>query len=275
MLRSARLEAALAHAIERRDVRELADELERSSGLPGPRPNLDLARAVAERLAALGRSGDPLVRDLLAGSEFLVVVAELVLALRWARGVDARGASETLETLCEDPRQHVRGGVVLALRALLSARGDAVDDLASWTDGYLQAHTVLEALADRSLLASLHSEEAVMARLLEAFELADAAPRAADRSQGLRTLRRALPAQKAAFGRRWPEGVVAWLFARSAAGHPETREVLRGAATALRGIVSAAEADRLAAALAATAPPPRDPTRIIAGTRRRGGGRRR
>jgi len=166
--------------------------------------------------------------------------------------------------------------VVHAVRVALHGRGDrVVDDLASWTDGYLQAHAALEALADRTTLSALHGVGPVFDRFAEAFALADAAPRAADRSHGVRSLRRGLPNQLATLGGRWTEQTMDWITQRTAAQRPETREVVQGAIDALKKVLSEAEAARLAQALAATAPPPRDPSRIVQGTRRRGGGRRR
>src|SRR4030095_2019954 len=116
-----------------------------------------------------------------------------------------------------------------------------VDELSSWMDGYLQAHAVLEALADRTLLATLPDSSSVLARFTDAFALADAAPRSADRSHGLRTLRRGLPDQVALAAGRWPE-TLEWMAERTAARHPETREMLSRAIAALRGSFPGAQA---------------------------------
>jgi hypothetical protein len=132
----------------------------------------------------------------------------------------------------------------------------------------------LEALADRTLLATLPAGDAVLARLDEAFQLADVSPRAAERSQGLRTLRRGFPVQIARFAVRFPE-VLAWFTERTQAKRPETREVVHETILALKkNHLAVAEVDRLMAAFAASAPAPRDPTRIVQGTRNRSRGRR-
>jgi hypothetical protein len=190
----------------------------------------------------------------------------------------ARGAFdplEALEQLAEDPRRLVRDGVVAALRTVIAARGDAmVGELSTWTDGYLQAHAALEALAERTLLTRLGAGAEVVERLEEAFVLADRSPRADERLQGLRLLRREMPAQIATLSGRFPE-VVRWLEEKTRVERPESREVVGQAIAALRkGSFSDAETARLADALAATAPPPRDPSRIVQGTRKRSRGRR-
>lgn len=284
-LKSARFEAALARAIDTGDTAELYDLFERTSGLPGPRPNLDLARALGLAIAGHEGRADRLLATLIASDdEYHRIVAAMALASRSLAG--ARGAGKqrsaafvasalaSLQGLAEDPRHLVRAGVIEALRTRIAALGDpAVAELAAWTDGYLQAHVALEALADRTLLAALQDPFAVISRLDEAFELADASGRAAERSQGMRVLRQAMPAQIAAFAARFPEAL-RWLEAKTASTRPETREVVAGAIGAIRrAVVSDAEAARLSALLGASAKPLRDPSRLVHGTRKRGKGR--
>jgi hypothetical protein len=274
-LRSERLEAALERALAG-SPEALLDALERSSGLPGPRPNLELARAVGAAIAQAGGRGEALVRRLEArGEEFPAMVAAHAHAARMAEG--KKDAGEALQRLAGDARRLVREGAVDALRAFLAARGEVgVSDLAAWTDGYLQAHVALDALSDRESLARLGAGAGseVIARLDEAFALADRSPRSAERLQGVRLLRQGLPAQIASIAGRFPEALQ-WLTAQAAAQRPETREVVAQAAAALRrASFPDTEAARLAAALAASAPAPRDPTRIVQGTRKRSKGRR-
>jgi hypothetical protein len=271
-LKNPRLDAALEAALRGSPPGALFAEMERGSGLPGPRANADLAAAVAARVAAAGRRGDGLLRALLDGPEFAVVVAVHAFAARWRAGVDAPGASQALQDLCEHQSAHVRAAIVDVVRARLGAGAAALSELDAWLDGFLQAHTVLAALVDRETLAAMGAGQGseVIARLDTAFSLADSAPRAADRSQGLRTLRRDLPAQIAAVGRRWPDETMAWVEARSAAKHPETRAVLARTLELMRAQLAPAERARLAGALSASAKPPRDPSRIVQGTRRRG-----
>jgi len=275
-LKSERMEAALRRALDGAPA-DLFDQLVRGSGMPGPRPNLDLARAVGAAIARAGARGQALLSALRAEKhDYFIIVAAQVQAARLAAG--KKDAAEELQQIAEDPRHLVRDGVIDALRAQMEARGEAaIRDLASWTDGYLQAHVALSAVADRAVLARLPASAApeVLARLDEAFALADKSPRAAERLQGVRQLRQALPTQIATIAARYPE-TIQWLTAQAAAiERPESREVLTQAISALRKeSFPIAEADRLTAALAASAPPPRDPSRIVQGTRKRSKGRR-
>lgn len=274
-LKSERLEAALGKALDGAPA-EFLDQLVRGSGMPGPRPNLDLARAVGAALVGAGARGLSLIGVLEQQKEeyFLIVAAQAHAA---RIGAGKKDAADALQRLAEDERHIVRLGVIDALRALIDARGEAaVRELAAWTDGYLQAHVAVAALAERATLARLPTSAGpeVLARLDEAFALADKSPRAAERLQGVRQLRQALPAQIATIAARYPEALE-WLTAQAAAERPETREVVAQAITALRKEqFSAADADRIAAALTASAPPARDAARIVHGTRKRSKGRR-
>lgn len=283
-IRSDRLAAALERAIEG-DAAELIELLHRSSGLPGVRPNLELARTVGAAIAARGARGDRLLAALghPEAKEYLRIVAAMTLVERTlAPSPDKKRAAARntealadLQQIAEDPRHIVRIGVVGALRARLDALGEpAVDELAAWTDGYLQAHVALEALADRPLLDKLPSAEPVVARLNEAFLLADGSPRAAERSQGVRSLRQGLPAQIATFATRYGE-VLVWLEAKTGSARPETREVVAATINVLRrSVIGDVEARRLSSLLEASGKPPRDPSRIVQGTRKRAKGRR-
>ncbi|XXX79578.1 hypothetical protein WMF30_12480 [Sorangium sp. So ce134] len=311
-LRNPKIDAAIERAVQLGDPAELLALLDRSSGLPArrgggrapgpdlgpnaplPRVNLDLARAVGAAIAERGAPAERLVRALCSSAEeYALIVAAQALAALAAQGARASGAAgagraararggrggldplDELGQLAEDPRRVVRDGVVAALRAVIAARGDAVVvELSSWTDGYLQAYVALEALADRTLLAGMSAGAEVVARLEEAFAISDRSPRADERLQGLRLLRQGMPGQIAVLGARFPE-VVRWLEEKTQAERPESRDVVAQAIAALRkGSFSEAETDRLAAALSASAPPPRDPSRIVQGTRKRSKGRR-
>jgi hypothetical protein len=276
-IRSERLSAALDRALSAGDAAGFFELLRRGSGLPGPRPNLDLARAVGHALARHEGRADRLVAELFrSDEEYLRVVAAMTLAARSlaARRARVDEALAGLQALAEDPRRLVRDGVVEALRVRLAALGEpAVVDLAAWTDGYLQAHVALEALADRTWLTTLSTSASLLARLDEAFVLADASPRSAERTQGMRALRQGMPAQIAVFAARFPE-TLAWLSGKTASARPETREVVAAAIAALRrSVISDVEAGRLSALLAASGKPRRDADRVVHGTRRRGRGR--
>lgn len=275
-LRNERIEAALTRAVAEGDTRDLFDQLSRNSGLPGPRPNLDLARVVGLTIARHGARANPMLRELASDeSEYPRIVAAMALAARKIAGIDAKGAMAGLQDLAEDPRHAVRRGLVEALRTLLLAKGEPlVEELAAWTDGYLQAHVVLEALSERSILDALSNPEPILARLDEAFKLADRSPRAAERSQGVRVLRENLPTEIAAFAARFPETIV-WLETAAKIQRPESRKVVDDAIRALRkDRISDAEAKRLNELLTASARPDRNAAKIVQGTRKRSKGRR-
>jgi hypothetical protein len=132
----------------------------------------------------------------------------------------------------------------------------------------------LEALSDRTILDAIHNPEPILARLDEAFALADRSPRAAERSQGVRTLRDKLPGQIAAFAARFPE-TITWIERVAKIQRPESRKVVDDAIGALRkDRISNAEAKRLNDLLTASARPDRNAAKIVAGTRKRSKGRR-
>jgi hypothetical protein len=284
-IRDPRLAAALSDAIAGGPRARLVDLLERASNLPG-KPNLNLARAAGERLASAGAEGRALAGDLVAEGVaekrvtalFLAHVGLMGLALS-AAGLKG-GAGTALDEVHDtagDERHEVRDAATAALAAFLERAGDpGLDAITGFFDGYLHAHVALEALARREVLDRLKRGEVLVARLDEAFALADAAPRAADRSQGLRTLRAGFAAEIAAFAARFEHEVLTWLEGwLDRAEHPESRAALDATLAALRRKHQAeAVVDRLRGRLAASAPPPRDPARIVAGTRKRSRGRR-
>jgi hypothetical protein len=133
---------------------------------------------------------------------------------------------------------------------------------------------VLEALTDRTILDALHVAEPIIQRLDEAFALADKSPRAAERSQGVRTLRDRMPGQIAALAARFPE-TITWIERVSRIQRPESRKVVDEAIGALRkDRISNAEAKRLVDLLVASARPDRNAAKIVEGTRKRSKGRR-
>src|SRR6185312_6938293 len=213
-IRNDRLTAALDRALAGGDPADLFEQLRRGSNLPGPRPNLDLAKAVGQTLARADSRADRVVAALVsADDEYPHIVAAMAFVYRSLPGDKARRSSPRaaealadLQELAEDPRKQVRDGIVEALRLRLAALGTpAVVDLAAWTDGYLQAHVALEAMADRTWLTTISTAEDILARLDEAFVLADRSPRSAERSQGMRTLRQGMPSQIVTFAARFPE----------------------------------------------------------------------
>jgi len=284
VIRSEKLSAALEKALDTGDNTDFFDQLRRGSNLPGPQANYDLARAVGAVIARREAKGDRLVADLTReDDEFRRIVAAMTLAARSLPGgsgdrkraaARAAEAMAALQELAEDPRKVVRVGITEAVRMRVSALGEAgVADLAAWTDGYLQAHIALQALADKALLAALPGGAEVLARLEEAFVLADESSRSAERTQGMRVLREQMPAQIAAFAARFPE-TLRWVEEKTASKRPETREVITQAISALRrSVIPDTEAQRLTELLVASGKPRRDADRVVAGTRKRGKGR--
>ena len=275
-MESTRLWPAVDTALASGNTKPLFEELARSSNLPSPTPNMDLARSVAAKLVLAGRRADEVIRMLACDNdEYPRIVAAFAFAGRLQQKLDARGALADLQIVAEDPRRHVQEGIVASLRMLIADRSLTFErELAAFMDGYLHAHLVLQALADKDLLASIRDGADVLKRLDEAFRLSDLAPRAADRSQGVRTLRRELPRQIAIIAARFPE-VRPWLEGKVSSQRPETREVIDATIAALKkASLPRAEAARLTAALIKTAPIPRDVSRIVLGTRKRGKGRR-
>jgi hypothetical protein len=280
-LRSAALVQAVDAAVERAD-RDLFALLCRWSNLPGPQPNYGLARSVGERIASHRGRADALVRDLCSldlerarpgtATEFLPICGVLALAARWQAGVDPRGAMADLQAMAEDVRHLVRESVVLALRQLAHERLEALlDDVAGWMDGYLQASVVLQAIGDRAVLDAARDPAPIVARLDEAFSLAEGAPRSHQRSQGFRTLVHALAEAAVPVLARFPDAGSAWLSSRATTKLPELREAIEAVLAKVRraGRLDA-RVEEVARALDGSAPPRRDPTTYVGPTRGRG-----
>jgi hypothetical protein len=267
-----RIETSLANAIKTRDFRDLLERAAPAMGLPGPRPRMEVAHEIAAALAAeKGRGRDLAIALAASDRDDARLLAAAAFAELAARGAGRAEMLAALQELAGDARSTVRAGVIDAVRTLLTADLPAtLVDLRDWMDGFLQAHVALEALVDRQILAAVHRPEPIRELLDAAFELADAAPRAADRWQGVRTLRQGLPVQIATFAGRFGE-IYDWVLARATAQRPETREVLESTVSALgRASIRKADTDALRDALAKSAKAPRDPSRIVHGTRRRG-----
>jgi hypothetical protein len=262
-----RIDAGLADALAGKGTLVFFDALRRAGGMPGPRPNVDLLRAVGARLAAGGKAGQALVRTMLADEHPALHRAAL-------HAVSAeKDAIARLHDLADEPVKLRRDSVVDALAEVMSADADAgAAELARFTDGFLHAHVALDALGDPRVLDRLSGPTELFARFAEAFDLADGAPRSADRSQGLRILREGMPAQLARVVPRFREAL-GFIEERTDRERPETRQVVAQMITALRNVVARSRLDDLRARLEATEKPPRDPTRIVKGTRKRSRGR--
>ncbi|HEX9296871.1 MAG TPA: hypothetical protein VF881_13595 [Polyangiaceae bacterium] len=285
-IRNPALVAEIESAVARRSYRDLFARLCRSSGLPGPRPNHKLAWAVGEAIAKHARRADALVAELCSidaerapaksAAEFLSIVGAYSLAARFLAGIEADAALVQLRTLAEDARHLVRTAVGMALDEIAALRGEElVARLATWTDGYLAAAVAVEALGSRSWLDVTKAPGELFLRLDEAFGLVEQAPRADQRSQGYRTLIKALSDAPARVMDRFPDATLAWLEGRATTEHVELREALSTLIDRARARGHAlGKFERLEQLLAASAPPRRDPKTYVGPTRKRGARRR-
>jgi len=274
-LESDRISQALDQALATGDTRQLFDRVERASGLPGKRPNLPLLRALGARIATSGEAGDTLVDVLLEHTHpGLYRVGYFALSSKVTGKGGGGSAFERLHDAAEDPTHERREALIDALTDVAVHGGDKVAErFAAFTDGYLHAHVALEVLSRSEVLSRLSKPGPVLARFSEAFDLADASPRSADRSQGLRLLRASMPAEVARVAPRFGE-IVDWVRERTSRERPESRQIVAEAISALRKIVGEAEATRLRAAHDATRPLLYDESRVVHGTRKRSRGKK-
>jgi hypothetical protein len=279
-LRNPELVAALDAAVLRGD-RTVFALLCRHSGLPGPRPNWKLAAAVGRHIASHGQRADALIRDLAGAApsssrdttwEYLPICAAQALAARSLVGPAMDASLPLLRDLAEDTRHLVRDGVVAALVEVGRARPvELVSALAGWMDGYLPAAVALQAMTTRAWLDVVPGPGEILARHDEAFQLLEGASRADQRSQGYRTLLRAISESAAHVMGRFPGAAAELLAARAATAAPDLREALQRTVAEGRrqGQASSGLAD-VEKSLEASAPPRRDPRTYVGPTRKRG-----
>jgi hypothetical protein len=208
--------------------------------------------------------------------EYLPMVGAFCLAARYVAEAERAATLETLRGLSEDPRHAVRDAVVRALLEMSrAASDDLLERLGLWTDGYLSASVALSALASRSWLDKIRSSRPLLTRFDEAFSLAQEAPRADQRSQGFRTLVKALSETPAAVMARFPADTIGWLESRAATDNVDLRDsvekLIKTARTRGHAI---GELEGVEQQLDASAKPRRDPKTYVGPTRRRGGRRR-
>ncbi len=126
------------------------------SGLPGPRGNLELARAVAEEgdeeLLARFRTHDALRAPTDSSAEFLAFCGVLGLGGPSSRGDPA--ALVELRRHASDPRWRIREAVAMALQRLGAADMDALlDAVEPWAEGTpLERRAAVAALCEPALL---------------------------------------------------------------------------------------------------------------------------
>jgi hypothetical protein len=261
----------------RASVQPFFDVLIRHGGIPGPQARTSSSRA---RSAASWPSVAPRRSSSRPSCSRRSTSSSSASAWsRWphapARIKRAAAGVELLHDHADEIDADRRNVVTDALALLVEAKGDDVAiALARFTDGFLHATIALEALTRPGSLSRLSKPEPLFERFSEAFDLADSAPRSADRAQGVRELRRTLPAQLARTAGRFEDLTLAWFEERCTRDRPETREVLTETISRLRPVIGEPAADRLRAALSPRRRRlPRDPSRIVHGTRKRSRGR--
>jgi hypothetical protein len=285
LIRNRALVAELDSALARRSYDTLFAQLRRLSGLPGPLANEPLARAFAAEVARAGSRADELVRELCAvgptrapagtDGEFLAMVGAACIGERLSESPTA-ALIEQLRALADDPRHRVRDSVSRALAFASRARGDEIVELlTAWTDGYLGAAVAIEAVTARVWLDRSKSAQPALGRLEEAFGLAEGASRADQRSQGYRTLVKALAEAPVRLLDRFPRETLVWLESKAATRDVALRaalsELLRSARSRGHGASSLSKVEQV---LTESAPPRRDPRTYVGPTRKRGARRR-
>lgn len=280
--RSEALSKALDEAVSGKPEKLYA-QLGLQSGLPGTRVNMTVANAFAVECAARGKKADRLVfemvdlhPDVARGAtehEYLPLCGVLALGARASRDPAIRKrAITTLHDAAEDPRFRVRDVVPVALAKIGEPMGDELVSLtASWTDGFFQAAAVLLALTDSAWLSATNDEGGILARLDEAFLLAEKAQRAASRYPGRKALVDALAVAPAAIATRYGAPVFEMLSRWSKTKMPELRAAIESNLRSKK--LAGRFTDEIGAvghALKSSATPPRDPTLIVQGMRSRG-----
>jgi hypothetical protein len=286
-LRSPELTAALDRAIAGNSA-DLFRQLEMSSGLPGPRVNLNLGVAFAHDCARLGPKVDDLAYTMAnlppneargaSGKEFLSMCGILAIG---ARGMMAKEnavrdrALVLLEEKADDLRFRVRDAVPLALAMIgHKMKDDLSERVEHWMDRYFHATAVIRALAEPAWLETFGYDDyyAPINLLHAAFVLAHEAPRSAFRYPGHKALVEALGWVPKAVARRfgqqmfdrygiWAEGVKI----------PELREaILKNLDDVQMKKPFGEEIKRIKQAIETSKGPRRDADRVVHGTRGRG-----
>lgn len=265
--------------------RRVVTLLAHAGGATGPKPNVELAAAVGEELALAGGAGaDALLATFLSFGErkaegrspevFLPYVAAFALAARLLRGRGVEGAWRELHGLAGDGRALVREGVVTALSRAASSRPaltvEFVGRASGWTDGFLHAAVALELLTTKPFLEAPTDLDGLRARLDEALDLAENAPRSAERSQGRRRLLTVIEEAFVPLLLRH-RTLGAWLQSKLGTQQPELRTAFEGLVQRLARAGAPLDLlEPLRVELDQTAPPRRDPTTFRGPTRGRG-----
>jgi hypothetical protein len=266
----------------------LDDLFARHGGGPDPRPNLKLAAAFGDEVAAeLGADARAMARLLgrLAADDAAPDTPSVFLPMAAAHGyvglVRARREPElawaALGELAGDERAPVRAATHAALLAHALLDGGA-RELVARAEGWLEAEdreirfgaaaVVAEVLGERQALAGGRAIAATLGYLGRVIGEAAGAPRSAERSDARRRLLAALPRALAAAVAVGAEEAAAWLEAECAqATQTDVRSALSEAVILVQA-QSPVAGQRLRKALETSAKPPRDPTRIRPGAGR-------
>lgn len=270
------------------DATELYGVLSRGSGLPGERANLSLAATFAQscasdaRAAALATKMAGLEADAAPGGsplEFIPLCGVLAAGAIAARQPKTRTAMvKILHDACDDLRFRVRDVVPAAL-ALIGARegGALLAELEPFTEGYFHAASLLRAMTSQEWLPQIEDPEPAVEALVRAFQLADEAPRSAERWPGYKALIEALEACIAPLALRFGEPVFAAAAGFARTDDPHLRDSIKKALSRDKKLRARFPTELAAAmgALDARTKAPRDPRSLPRPTRKRGGGRRR
>jgi hypothetical protein len=219
--------------------------LEKHSGLPGPRANLELAFSFAASVARMkiadwqwsflvgagSTSADKAPRDTV--KEYVPVCAILAIGALYGTGLPRprrRAALALLSTAAEDPRWRIREAVALALQQVGERNTGALREIvAGWLPGasFLLMRAIAAGLAHPPLLAepefaSFGVETAQ--RVVSAFTRADARAR---RSEPYRVLKQGLAYALSVFAAAAPGPGFALLRKAAAVRDPDLAWVVR------------------------------------------------
>lgn len=283
-LRSDQLRLSLEDALSGGSPLRLFALLSQHGGLPGPRPNLELAEVVGDQIASRRGNAQRLLETMInldereapgqSAQAFLLIVAAYTLGTRIRMQYEAERAWQGLQDLAGDPRKVARDGVVAALERIGVQQGGELLLLqfAPWTDGFLQAAVAMETLARRPVMdqTPVQALELLVERLDEVTSLAEEARRSDERTQGRRRLLEALSEFLPPLVARH-RGLLPWLQGRLTTQQPELRGAFEHCVRALKQYSLTDEVlDPLRRALDESRAPFRDPTHYKGPTRGRG-----
>jgi hypothetical protein len=277
------LTKAVADAISTGNPRPLYAFLCRTSHLPGPAANLELARIFAVMCTMHGSKGEKLAEKMAAldadeapgGTELEFLPVCGVLAAAACATANEKSRADMLDLLhdrADDLRYRVRDAVVEGLAKIGGAGGDSLAlDVASWMDGYFHAAAIVRAIAHENWLPQLHDAAVVAMRLDEAFALAKDAPRAAARYPGRKALIDALSVTPGLIANRFGVRIFDLIEKWAKVVDPDLRVAIEKMISSKTLVARyRVDVDRVRAALKSSAPVARDPRSYVGETRKRG-----